>query len=298
MLSLLLLLLLLPGAVPQPSNAASPAQIVEELLSADRAFAKSSGGMDLAEGLSAMFDDEVQMLVPGGFARGRDEARAALQSNPDNAGARAEWSPIRGGVSADGHHGFTFGYMTATRKDGTRQRIKYVAYWVKRPVGWRVAVYKRARSGEGPVRLEMIPPSLPSRIVHLATDAAAIERYRKSLDAAERAFSDEAQKIGLGPAFARFGHADAVNVGPSTGAEFVRGPEAIGRAVSAGSSSTDPGLTWAPDDVIVASSGDLGVTVGRIQPDADASGKQPPAIPFITVWRRATPQDPWRYIAE
>ena len=36
----------------------------------------------------------------------------ALRANPDNAGARLEWAPIRGGISADGQHGFTFGYMT------------------------------------------------------------------------------------------------------------------------------------------------------------------------------------------
>lgn len=290
--------LLLPLPSPQHAGVATPQQVVDELLSADRAFAKASAGLELAGGLSAMFDDDVQMLVPDGFARGREKARAALQANPDNAGARAEWSPIRGGISADGHHGFTFGYMTVTRKDGTRQPAKYVAYWIRRPDGWKVAVYKRARSGEGPVRLEAMPPSLPPRIVPVSTDTAAIEDYRKGLDAAERSFSDEAQRIGLGPAFAKFGHPDAVNVGPSTGAEFVRGPEAIGRAVSTGSTSTDPGLTWAPDNVIVASSGDLGVTAGRIQPDADTNGKLPPAIPFITVWRRATSQDQWKYIAE
>ena len=295
-LVLVSLTLLVPGLL-QPSGAPTPEQTVGQLLSADRAFAKASAGMELAAGLSAMFDGDVQMLVPGAVARGKDKARAALEANPDNAGAHAAWVPIRGGISADGHHGFTFGYMTVTRKDGARQPIKYVAYWVKRPAGWRVAVYKRARSAEGP-GLEMMPPSLPARIVPLSSDAAAIETYRKSLDAAERAFSDEAQKIGLAAAFAKYGHVDAVNVGPAAGAEFVRGPEAIGRAVSGNSTSTDPGLIWAPDDVIVASSGDLGVTVGMIQPDADASGRRPPAIPFITVWRRASPQEPWKYIAE
>ena len=277
----------------------TPLQTVEELLAADRAFSRASTETDLANGISAMFAGDVAMPIPGSqFARGRDAARAALQANPDNAGARAEWSPVRGGIAADGQHGFTFGYMTVTKKDGTGLPIKYVAYWVRQPEGWRVAVYKRVRAAEAPASPQMMPPSLPARFVPVTTDAAAIEEFRRSLDAAERAFSAEAQKIGLGAAFAKYGHPDAVNVGPPTQPEFVKGAEAIGRAVSDGSTSTDPGLSWAPEHVIVASSGDLGVTTGMIQPKAGADGKQPPAIPFITIWRRATPQNAWRYIAE
>ena len=277
----------------------TPQQAVEELLSADRAFAKASAETDLASGISAMFADNVAMPIPGSqFARGKEAARAALQANPDNAGARAEWSPIRGGISADGQHGFTFGYMTVTKKDGTRLPVKYVAYWVRQPAGWRVAVYKRVRAAESPTAPQMMPPSLPARLVPATTDPAAIEEFRRSLDAAERGFSDEAQKIGLGAAFAKHGHADAVNVGPPVQPEFVKGAEAIGKVVSNGLTSTDPGLSWAPQHVIVASSGDLGVTAGMIQPKAGPDGKLPPAIPFITVWRRATPQNAWRYIAE
>ena len=277
----------------------SPQQIVEELLAADRAFAKASASTDLVSGLSAMFADDVAMPIPGSqFARGRDAARAALQANPDNEGARAEWSPIRGGLSADGQHGFTFGYMTVTNKDGARLPVKYVAYWVRQPAGWRVAVYKRVRADAAPASPQMMPPSLPAGLVPATDDPAAIEEFRRSLDAAERAFSAEAQKIGLGPAFAKQGHPDAVNVGPRDQPEFVKGAEAIGKSVGRGSTSTDPGLTWAPEHVIVASSGDLGVTTGMIQPKAGPDGKLPPAIPFITIWRRATPQNPWRYIAE
>jgi ketosteroid isomerase-like protein len=281
-----------------PPQDRTPQQAVDELLEADRAFGKAGAATDLVTGISAMLADDVALMIPGRFARGKDEARAALLANPDNAGARAEWSPVRAGISADGHHGFTFGYMTVTKKDGSRMPVKYVAYWIRQPAGWRVAVLKRVRAAESPAAPQMMPPSLPARLVPATTDSAAIEEFRRSLDAAERAFSDEAQKIGLGAAFAKYGHADAVNVGPPVQAEFVKGPEAIGTAVSQGSTSTDPGLSWAPEHVIVASSGDLGVTTGMIQPKAGPDGKLPPAIPFITVWRRATPQNPWRYIAE
>jgi ketosteroid isomerase-like protein len=286
------------GASAPPQADRTPQQAVEELLEADRAFARASAATGLVNGISAMFAADVTLTIPGGFARGKDAARAALQANPENAGARAEWSPIRGGISADGQHGFTVGYMTVTRKDQSRLPIKYVAYWVRTVEGWRVAVYKRARAAESPAAPQMMPPSLPTRLVAATTDSAAIEEFRRSLDAAERAFSAEAQTIGLGAAFAKHGHPDAVNVGPPSQPEFVKGAEAIGKAVSGGSTSTDPGLSWAPEHVIVASSGDLGVTTGMIQAKAGPDGNQPPAIPFITVWRRATPQNAWRYIAE
>ena len=45
---------------------------------------------------------------------------------------------------------------------------------------------------------------------------------------------------------------------------------------------------------LVASSGDLGVTVGYIR---TKDGSRPP-VPFFTVWRRDSPASPWRYIAE
>jgi hypothetical protein len=49
--------------------------------------------------------------------------------------------------------------------------------------------------------------------------------------------------------------------------------------------------------VIVASSGDLGVSIGMIRRNQPVTG-QPTAFPFFTIWRRATPTAPWRYIAE
>ena len=50
---------------------------------------------------------------------------------------------------------------------------------------------------------------------------------------------------------------------------------------------------WAPDRVIVASSGDLGVTIGMIhRNDKSAS------FPFFTIWRRGSPMESWKYIAE
>jgi hypothetical protein len=282
------------------SQSGTPQQAVDELLAADRAFSTASAATDPVSGISAMFAADVVLPLPGGkFANGIGAARDALAGGVENAGARVEWSPIRGGVSADGLHGFTFGYMKLHRADRTIAPAKYLSYWIKTPEGWRVAVYKRTRRPDAPVSTALLPAALPPRMVKPAGDDETLGTHRKSIDRAERDFSDEAQKIGLGPAFAKYGSADAVNMGGPAAAGFVIGSEAIGRAVSAGDPPGGSPVSWAPDRVIVASSGDLGVTIGMIWPNAKpADGSKPAGFSFFTIWRRSTPKDPWRYVAE
>ena len=278
----------------------TPQQAVEELLDADRTFSKASAQTDVVSGLSAMFAPDVLMPIPGNqFARGAAAAAAALKGNTSNLTARAEWTPIRGGVSADGQHGFTFGYMTTKQADGTVVPGKYLSYWIRTKDGWRVAGYKRSRGpADKKPSLEMMPPSLPAAMVEPTTDPAAIERHRQSLDAVERAFSEEAQKIGIGTAFAKYGSPDAVNAGGPNEASFLVGSAMIGQSVGAGSPGGSP-VSWGPDSVLVASSGDLGVTFGMIRSNAPGrDGNFPSPIPFFTVWRRASATDAWRYVAE
>jgi hypothetical protein len=277
----------------------SPQSAVDELLGADRRFAADAAKTTAIPALSAMLAEDVAMPIPGpppGFARGKSQAVEALKKNPDNTQGRLEWTPVRGGVAADGQHGFTVGYLTLTKPDATKVPIKYVAYWTKKPEGWRVAVYKRVTSEQPPASREMMPPALTRQLVAPTTDPSAIARYKASLEAAERAFSDDAQKIGLGPAFAKHGSADAVNVGPRTSATFVLGAAEIGKSMGPGTTSP---VSWAADEgAIVASSGDLGVNFGYIRQNGPPPAGGPGAVPFITIWRRASVNDPWRYVAE
>lgn len=287
------------GAVVLCQPSAAPPAVVDELLAADRTFsASASKAPDLASGLGAMFDGDLVMQVPGNrLIEGSSNAIAYLKGS-DDAPARAEWTPIRGGVSADGRHGFTFGYMTLHRPDGSRVPMKYMAYWVRGPHGWRVAAYKRRPSvAPESATPPMMEPAVPARL-QPASDSTSIERWRASLDEAERAFSRDAQKIGIGAAFAQYGSTDAVNMGGPKSAAFVVGAEAIGRMIGAAYPPGASPVSWAPDHrVIVASSGDLGVTIGWIRPNAPAADR-PAAIPFFTIWRRASTSDPWRYVAE
>ena len=276
-------------------DAATPQAAVDSLLAADRAFSAMSAKTDLVSGLSAMFDADIVMPIPAAkFARGRAQAVEALRVNPDNPTSRAEWTPIRGGVSADGRHGFTFGYMTIQPAGKPPLPAKYLAYWIRRPEGWRVLAYKRAPRPGGEVSLALLAPSLPLRLVPVATDQAHLVAQRKSLSDAERAFSDEAQSIGIGPAFAKHGRDDAMNMGAE--AAFLLGAANIGGPAAPG--ETDSPVSWASDDVAVASSGDLGVSWGVIRPNEAVAGGQRPATAFFTIWRRDGPAQPWRYIAE
>jgi ketosteroid isomerase-like protein len=283
-------------------GAATPQSAVDELLATDRRFAAEAARTTAIPAVTAMFADDVVVptSVPApGFVRGKAEAAEAMKANADNLQGRIQWAPIRGGVSADGQHGFTFGYMTLTTAEGKATPIKYVAYWVNGSAGWRVAVYKRTIADQPPSTREMLPAATPGRLVAPVTDQAAIARYKASLEAAEKAFSDEAQTVGLGPAFAKHGSTDAVNVGPRTSPTFVISAAQIGKSVGAGSEGKPSPVSWAPDEgSIVASSGDLGVTFGYIRQNTPPPPGRPAAVPFITIWRRADPSQPWRYVAE
>jgi ketosteroid isomerase-like protein len=277
----------------------APAAVADELLAADRAFAAASEGTDVAGGLAAMFDDGVVLPVPGGFAIGRDSALAAIRANPANTGAKLTWTPIRVGVSSDGQQGFTLGYTTFQGADGKTVPGKYLTYWLKGADGWRAAVYRRRSAAAPAPTSALLPPALPARGVPPSRDSATIAGFRQSLDTSERAFSRDAQEIGLRAAFARYGSSDAMNMGSPSSPTFVVGADSIGLVVSEGEPATGSSVSWAPDHgVIVASSGDLGVTIGTIVTNEPDSTGAKQSFPFFTVWRRPSLDQPWRYVAE
>ena len=298
-----LLTLLVTLFVTQQSH--TPRQIADELLAADRAFAAASARTDLVTGISAMFADDVAMPAPGGIAYGSAKAIEAIKGNPANAGAKAEWSPARVGLSGDGRHGYTAGFMTVRRADGTVQAAKYMAYWEKQGAGWRVLAYKRAPANAAAPSIET-GYVLPKQLVPSIRDAQAIEKARESLAEAERSFSRDAQTMGIGTAFTKYGSPDAANFGGPDTPTFIFGNDAIGANVGRGSPPNSSAVSWGPEKTIVAASGDFGVTIGYItrnQPNPDAatgsgpSGKIPPGQPFFTIWRKEA-GGAWRYIAE
>ncbi len=280
----------------------TPAQAAAELIAADRAFATGAANKNVIDAIGALVAPDVVAPAPGGvLAKGRDSLLAILRRNPDNLASRLTWSPYRVGVSADGLHGFTYGWMTMTKPDSTRVPLKYLAYWVKGPAGWKAVAYKRVVRAAGPVPDDILPPIVPRAEVAPTTDQRVITGHATSLADAERAFSALAGKVGLGEAFRQNADVDAMNMGSPQNPLFLLGPDAIGQAVGGGSTGPSP-LTWGPDEkVVVASSGDLGVTVGWInlppQPSGGASAS-PAKIPFFTIWMRRGPDQPWKFVAE
>jgi ketosteroid isomerase-like protein len=284
-----------PGAA-QPS----PGTEGEMLLAAEKTFAAAAANTDVVTALTAMFAPDVIMPgPPGTLHRGLAAVAASLRSNPDNVEGRVEWTPVRLGLSADGQHGFTFGFMTLRKKDGSTMPLKYMAYWVKGPSGWRVAGYKRARRPEGEVAMTPMAPLLPPALVPVKSDAAHLDRLRASLSGAEKAFSDEAQTIGLGAAFTKWGSETAVNMGGPNNAGYIVGAVAIGKNVGAGAPGPTSPVEWSTEVALVASSGDLGISFGYIRPHGKPPAGAPPnGSPFFTIWHRPSAASPWRYIAE
>lgn len=278
----------------------SPLAAAEALLTADETYSAASAATDPVTGLTAMFAPDVIMPgPPGRLHRGTAAVTASLRANPDNLAGRVTWTPVRVGLSGDGEHGFTFGFMTQHRTDGTQLPLKYMAYWVKGPSGWRVAGYKRARRPDGNAVATPMAPLVPPQLVPSARDDARRAVLQRGLSEAERAFSDEAQTIGLGAAFTKWGGETAVNMGGPASVEYVVGAAAIGRSVGAGAPGATSPVEWSTDVAIVASSGDLGISFGYIRPHAPpASAAGPQGQPFFTIWHRASPTAPWRYIAE
>ena len=269
---------------------------VEALLAADRAFSAAAAGVPTpAVALAAMFDSEV--VLPGGPALtvGREPALALFRAAPAWRSGTVSWRPVRGGVSADGTQGFTYGYLTVGAGDPARRERKYLAYWVRRPEGWRVAAYRQIPREAGAPTAGMHAPSLPAFIATPDPDPAVTQRHQASLAAAEQAFSGRAQSVGLAPAFREYGRADAVNLG-TPGAAFVPGADTVASAMD--NRAPPSPVRWSTERSIVASSGDLGVSLGLIRLNSPPTDGSPGAIAFFTIWKRDTPDGEWRYIAE
>ena len=292
--------LALAGSVPAMAAPArqqsSPAKIADSLLAADQGFAAAASSRSASEAIDAMITDDVVLFaVPAPTqARNRKQAIEVLHQAFGSDEGKLSWTPVRAGISADGTQGFTYGFMDRAVAGKPPALGKYVAYWTRRPEGWRVAALKIVPRPEGKVSAALRPPALPAKMV-APGPAARAARYRAEIDRRERAFSDYAQVSSLGAAFRRFGSKDAINVGGE--ADFTYGNDAIAEAQGGDAPKPSP-LRWAPDGVIAASSGDLGVTYGYLV----RNGPTPPGrlarIPWLTVWRRASTKDPWLYVAE
>ena len=274
--------------VAAPSHASEAARVaLTELQAAEIRALEQAQGKPPADAIVALLDDKTRLYARGGPFVGRGLALTSLKANPGNKGSGTNWRPLKAGVSSDGSHGFTLGYFDIAGGDPAIAGRFYLAYWVREPGGWRIAALKQGLRTPGATRSERLPDSIPAAAPAAKPDPDA---DRNSLVAAEKAFSDRAQVAGLGIAFTEFGRADAVNGGTV-------GAAAIGADVSRGDNSPSP-INWSSDEVLVAPSGDLGISFGMIRPNQPPPPGQPAGTPFFTIWMRDGPDQPWRYVAE
>jgi ketosteroid isomerase-like protein len=268
----------------------------DELLRADIGRADSVMRRGMPEGLAANFTDDVVYLRGGlPIVRGRAAARAIAAAESLATPFAVRWQPVRAEASRDGGSGYSYGYTilsTATAATPAIRVDRYIAYWRRLPVGWRIAAYAETY-GAPPTGLS-VPPEAEAAVVAnlpMTRRADALEAIR----AVDVDFSNDATKYGTGVAFGRYAASDAqIFSGPG---EFISGPRAI--SASFGPPTEKNSLVWQPVQGEIAASGDLGFTVGN----AVFTGYREDGAmilrysKYLTVWKKQR-DGSWRYVVD
>ena len=122
-------------------------------------------------------------------------------------------------------------------------------------------------------------------------DKKLMEKWKQEIRETEQNFSKMAGEEGIHKAFIAFAAEDAVLMRNN---ELVEGLTNITEHLK---NQTSKGLSWAPDFVDVAASGDLGYTYGHFNYSyVDTTGKvlETKGI-FHTVWKRQT-DGTWKFV--
>ena len=112
---------------------------VSELLAADRAFAAKAHADGVPAAFAAYASDNAIMLSRANITTGHAAVVARFANWPQ--GARLEWAPETGRVSARGDMGWTWGNSTRIAADGTRTQGRYISVWTRDDVtgAWKFA---------------------------------------------------------------------------------------------------------------------------------------------------------------
>ena len=281
-------------AAPLAAEPVDPKTRLDELFTTERRLAEAATKLAPAEGIASMLADDALLFTRQGVIRGRQAAQANLADNPVNRGTHASWRSIRAGISGDGKHGFTLGYLDIGGGDPATAHRRYLAYWIRGAEGWRVAALKQLLRVEGETDAPAQPAVLPQR--GSAPEPDKIAAFKAGLIAAENAFSDRAQVVGIRQAFQENGRPDAVHMFHKKG--IVIGLKAIGENQSGEEELGPAKIRWSASDAIAAASGDLGMTIGTIRQNGPPPEGKPAEMHFFTIWMRDGAAQPWRYIAE
>jgi ketosteroid isomerase-like protein len=273
-----------------PAPARGPAR--DSLYLLDQTRGDSVAARGAADGILALLSDDAAMLREAApTVYGRPAAQALLSSTSAPATQSVSWQPLGGGVSADLRAAYTYG--VAARATGARAAIRlerYVAYWERTAGGpWRIAAYAEVGgplAGELPLGREAL--TAPVRPVSRAL-AAPLADVR----AADSLFSDLADRMGRADAFADAIAPDGVIlqapqliIGPMAAHDYYA---AVGNGIA---------LTWHPVTQAIASSADLGYTIGEYS--VTSRGPSGAAVQhfgkYLTIWKRQ-PGGKWKFVA-
>ena len=279
-----------------PTPARSPAR--DTLLADDLLRADSSRRLGAVNGTVAWLDDDVAYLRAGVPAvYGREYVAALLKETTSAVGTPVQWQPLGGGISRDARFGYTYGVAEVaqgTTGPSGEQRApmrleRYIAVWRRGDrTPWRIIAYAEVGAPMVPdVALGgTAPPGEPVK----GKEASVRDELRQT----DTDFSDAASRSGVGAAFSSYVAPDGVMF---AGSEIVRGPDEVRDLFAAGSSRTS--LAWRPVHSGVASSGDLGFTVGEyVSTGPNASGAVTQRFgKYLTVWRKQR-DGAWRFVVD
>src|SRR5947207_4474143 len=198
----------------------------DSLLAADAARGDAATRQTLVTAAASWLDSGVVYLRAGApILYGRSAALATAFAGAAERTAY-EWRPLGGGVSRNGHDGYSYGIaMMATPNAEGAPSVRldrYLAFWRRADGGsWRIVAYAEVGgappAGGAPALTPELPPTL------------ALPRGRRSdalrqVRAADSAFALAADLQGTGVAFASFIAPQGVVF---SGSEIVIGTEAV-----------------------------------------------------------------------
>ena len=281
-----------------PVPARTPAR--DSLLAADVSRTDSVRRSGAVNGIVPWLDDDVVYLRAGIPAiYGRENVTAMLGATSASAGTPVQWQPLGGETATDARFGYTYGIAevepASAPTDGggqarpTPRLDRYIAVWHRAPRGpWRLVAY--AEVGAPPVGDVTLNGTAPPGQPLNGREAS----WREDLRQTDNDFSDAALRSGLGAAFSTWVAPTGVMF---VGTELVTGPEEVREVYARATSNSS--LVWRPVHSGVASSGDLGFTVGEyVATGSNASGAVSQRFgKYLTVWRKQR-DGAWRFVVD
>lgn len=258
---------------------------LQELIDAERAFARMSRDAGIREAFLANLADDAVVFrpkpVPG---------RKIYEALPAGSPIVLTWSPAYAEVSASGDLGYTTGpYEVRDRtKPGDPARFgHYVSVWERQATGeWKVSLDAGIRHPQ-PGRAPSTVATVPANFRGWRGPRIDRDTERAALLDVENAFAQKARAEGLMEAYLLYA-ADDVRLYRDQALPMT-GKEALLKLVSGASRK----YTWGPVDAVVSSIGDLGYIFGESEGVDGERSASFESSSYLRIWRK-TAGGQWR----